>query len=157
MMSGVSLRVSRTMHASPERIFEAWTEPVQLAMWWRMDEPGWALAGATVDLRVGGAYRLAMTAPDGQTHAAVGIFRDIRRPSRLVFTWDWEAETSRVGPTRVTVEILDRGGGLTEVVVVHEAFADPERVPGHERGWTQLLLRLERTVAREGREMEDVS
>jgi uncharacterized protein YndB with AHSA1/START domain len=138
-----SLRVSQTIRATAERLFRAWTDPDELRHWWRMEGDGWRFAGASVDPRVGGEYRLAMTGPDGRTHVARGVYRDVQPPTRLAFTWDWEDPSPRVGETLVTVELIEIGPGLTEVVVTHERFTDPMHIRGHERGWTQLLRLLD--------------
>jgi uncharacterized protein YndB with AHSA1/START domain len=114
--------------------------------WWRQEGDGWAFAGASIDLRIGGHYRLAMTDPEGRTHAAVGVYRDVHRPVRLVFTWDWEEPTHRTGDTLVTVEFKDAGNGWTEVVLTHEGFSNASRMGRHEQGWTELLTLLERYV-----------
>jgi len=144
--SFASLRVSRIIRADPDALFQAWTDPEALRHWWRQEGDGWAFAGASLDLRVGGRYRLAMTGPDGRTHAAVGVYREVQRPLRLVFTWDWEDPASRVGDTLVSVEFKEAGRDGTEVVVTHERFADPARMGRHEQGWTELLRLLERSV-----------
>jgi len=141
-----SVRVSQRIRATPDRLFRAWTDPAELAHWWRMDGPGWSFAGATLDLRVGGRYRLAMTSPDGKTHVAIGEYREIERPSRLAFTWDWEDPASQVGDTLVTVELNDVGSNMTEVVLTHERFSDAARATSHETGWTQLLRLLDRAA-----------
>jgi len=141
-----SLRVSRVIRADPETLFQAWTDPKQLMHWWRQEGEGWMFAGASVDLRVGGRYRLGMTAPDGRTHVAVGVYREIQRPVRLVFTWDWEDPTNGIGDTLVSVEFKDAGSNRTEVVLTHERFADAARMGRHEQGWTELLRLLERFV-----------
>jgi uncharacterized protein YndB with AHSA1/START domain len=114
---------------------------------WRQEAEGWAFASAMIDLRVGGRYRLAMAAPDGKVHAAVGVYREIERPVRLVFTWDWEEPMKGVGDTLVTVDFRQMGTNATEVVVTHERFMDPARMGRHEQGWTELLRLLERAVA----------
>ena len=144
--TNTSVRVSQRIKASPDRLFRAWTDPKQLVHWWRMDAPGWSFSGASVDLRVGGRYRLAMTSPDGKSHVAVGEYQEVRRPSRLAFTWEWEDSASRVGDTLVTVELNDVGDGVTEVVLTHERFSDASRATGHETGWTQLLRLLDRAA-----------
>jgi uncharacterized protein YndB with AHSA1/START domain len=141
-----AVRVTQTIRASQERLFSAWTAPEELAKWWRMDEPGWAFAGASIDLRAGGAYRLGMTGPDGKPHVAVGVYREVRRPTRLAFTWDWDEPESRLGETLVTVEFRRVGADTTEVVLTHERFADAARADGHKRGWTQLLTLLGRAT-----------
>lgn len=144
-----SLRLARTIRADPETLFRAWTDPRELRNWWRMEEPGRVFAEAVVDLRVGGRYRLGMTDPAGNTHVAVGEYREIQRPTRLVFTWDWENPADRVGETLVTVELRRAGPGTTELVLTHERFADPERVASHERGWAQLFRLLDHFTTEE--------
>ena len=146
MKPGDSVRVARTIRADAETLFRAWTEPAELARWWRQEGDGWAFAGASIDLKVGGGFRLAMTGPDGRRHVAVGAYREIRRPVRLVFTWDWVDPAAHVGDTLVTVEFKDAGPGATEVVLVHERFADPSRMGRHEQGWTELLRLLDSTI-----------
>lgn len=146
-----AVRVTQTIRASQERLFQAWTNPEELAAWWRMDEPGWAFSDATIDLRVGGRYRLGMTSPDGKTHVAVGVYREVQRPTRLAFTWDWEDAESRVGETLVTVEFKKVSGDTTEVVLTHERFADAARAESHKRGWTQLLTLLDRAMQERAR------
>ncbi|MBA3338415.1 MAG: SRPBCC domain-containing protein, partial [Geodermatophilaceae bacterium] len=135
--------MSRTIAVDADTLFRAWTDPAELAHWWRQESEGWAFAGASIDLRVGGAYRLGMTDPDGKTHMAVGVYREIRPPVRLVFTWDWEDPAHRVGETLVTVEFKGAGSNRTEVVLIHERFADVSRMGRHEQGWTELLGLLE--------------
>ena len=138
-----AVRVSRTIRAGAEALFRAWTDPQVLMHWWRQEGEGWAFSGALIDLRVGGRYRLAMTDPEGRTHAAFGVYRQIERPERLVFTWDWEDPTRSVGETLVTVDLKRVADDLTEVVVTHERFADVTRLGRHEQGWTALLRLLE--------------
>ena len=103
----------------------------------------WSFAGASIDLRVGGQYRLGMTDPAGTTHVAVGVYREVQRPVRLVFTWDWENPANRVGETLVSVEFKALGEKRTEIVLTHEGFADSTRMGRHEQGWTELLRLLE--------------
>lgn len=141
-----SLRVSRIIRADPDTLFRAWTDPREVRHWWRQEGDGWTFAGASIDLRVGGRYRLGMTGPDGKTHVAVGVYRDVHRPVRLAFTWDWEEPANRVGETLVTVEFNDAGDNRTEVVITHERFAEAARMGRHEQGWTELLGLLERSV-----------
>lgn len=147
-----ALRVSRIIQADAETLFRAWTDPHELMHWWCQEGDGWAFAGASIDLRVGGAYRLAMTGPDGQTHVAAGVYRDVRRPTRLVFTWDWENPANRVGETLVSIELTPRDDTQTEVVLTHERLPDAARMGRHEQGWTELLNLLERRLTMTTRE-----
>lgn len=140
-----SLRVSRVILAEPETVFAAWTEPKQLLRW--SCPEGATVTDAQVDLRVGGKYRLRMKGSEGEVHTAVGVYREIERPHRLVFTWDWLEQDHAVGETVVTVEFKDLGGS-TEVVLSHELFPSAEAKASHEEGWTSCLNRLEALFAR---------
>jgi uncharacterized protein YndB with AHSA1/START domain len=135
-----SLRVTRVINASVERVFEAWTDRDRLVAWFC--PKNMEVADASVDLRVGGRYRVSMRNPDGRTFTAVGEYREIEAPKRLYFTWDWEEEDYGVGETLVTVELRDRGG-TTEVVLTHERFASEEAVASHTEGWNSCFDRLE--------------
>lgn len=143
---GQSVTVARVIRADADALFRAWIDPRELAGWWSQHGPGWQFAGAEVDARVGGRYRLAMSGPDGRRHVASGAYREIDPPRRLVFTWDWEEPLSSVGETLVTVEFRP-AAGATEVVVTHERFADAARIGRHRQGWVDLLALLEHAVA----------
>ena len=59
------------------------------------------------DFRVGGSYTIAMRV-DGNDHTAIGTYKEIDAPNRLVYTWDWKEEDNRMGETLVTVEFEAR-------------------------------------------------
>ena len=58
-----ALRLSRIINASRERVFQAWTTPEELKLWSAPE--GIDLADCSVDLKVGGAYRLRIPAGGG--------------------------------------------------------------------------------------------
>jgi uncharacterized protein YndB with AHSA1/START domain len=53
------LRLEREFSATPEEVFDAWTNPDVLTRWWAA-RPTWTSPGCEVDLRVGGRYVLRM-------------------------------------------------------------------------------------------------
>src|SRR5436190_169793 len=97
----VKLEIKRLIKAPRERVFDAWTRPEQLKQWMGPDED-MTIASVKIDLRVGGKFRIQMKAPDGESYTAVGTYREVRAPERLVFTWDWEKDGS--GPDFGEVE-----------------------------------------------------
>jgi len=71
----ITLVVRKTIRATPERLFDAWTQPTQLRQWWRPDDA--ECADAQVDLRVGGQYRIANRFRDGRVVWITGQFEVI--------------------------------------------------------------------------------
>jgi uncharacterized protein YndB with AHSA1/START domain len=138
MTEGIVLVVRRTIRATAERIFDAWTLPEHLRIWWGPRPV--TCSGAEVDLRVGGRYRIANALPDGTTVVIEGEFRDIQRPHLLVYTWQMGqgAEESSL----VTVRFQSRGDA-TEVVIVHESVPSAAERDSHEKGWNGCLDGLE--------------
>ena len=139
-----TLRMTRQIHASPERVFEAWTEAQELERW--SCPEGCRAVAIEVDLRIGGAYLIDMAGPEGERYTAFGEYREIDPPHRIVYTWDWKQEELRMGETMVTVEFVARDGG-TEVALTHAKLPDLEARQSHEEGWADCLDHLERLFA----------
>lgn len=134
-----ALRIARVVKADRQAVWDAWTQPEQMKAW-ACPAPG-GMAGATADLRVGGAFTMHMVVEDNE-HNAFGTYREIDEPRRLVYTWDWREEEFAMGETVVTVEFNEVDGG-TEIVLTHEGFPVKEARAGHDEGWIACLSHLE--------------
>lgn len=137
-MTESTITISRTVAGSPDRVFEAWTDVAQLAAWW------WPqLTGTTydVDARPGGHYRIS-SPTIGATVS--GVYTEVDRPRRLVFTWSWEDAGEPEAVVEDTVAVtFEPDGEATVVTVAHTSAAHvPEG--GAERGWNDVMDRLVR-------------
>jgi uncharacterized protein YndB with AHSA1/START domain len=130
----VTLIVRKTIQASAERLFEAWTQPAQLKKWWGPQSV--VCIDAEVDLRVGGRYRIANQFPDGKVVWIAGEFETIEQPHKLVYTWRFEPEAG--ASERVTV-VFELRGDATEVIVTHERIPNAAIRDMHEKGWQGCL------------------
>lgn len=135
-----SLTLRRQLKATPKRVFEAWTRPQDLKRWFGPSD-AMEVTEASVDLKVGGRYRLVLREPGGEMHRVSGAYREIVPHSRLVFTWAWESMPDRQSLVTVTIEAKDGGCALQ---LHHEQFADDSARDKHQHGWTGSLERLER-------------
>lgn len=142
--STVVMRITRTLPASRERVFAAFTEPDLLKQWW--GPAGFSLPQASLDLRVGGSYRFGMQPPQGDVMYLAGTFREITRPERLVYTWAWESAPEM--ESIVTVEFREVDGD-TEVIVTQEPFPNDEARQQHAYGWEGGLDRLTEVLRRD--------
>ena len=73
-----------TFDAPRHLVFDAMTQPEHVTRWFGCAE--FALPVCEIDLRVGGAYRFVMRSPDGVDSTLQGVYRDVVRPERVVFT-----------------------------------------------------------------------
>ena len=138
--TGTSLTLTRVVAATPEAAFQAWTQPEHMRRW--ACPEGAMVDDVSVDLTVGGAYRIRMLTPDGTVYTAFGEYRTIEPPDRLVYTWDWEESEHAVGETLVTVTFAALGDA-TEVVLRHEGFPSAQAREGHQKGWGSCLNQFE--------------
>ena len=127
--------VRRVIRASAAAIFQAWTDPAAMAHW--MSPLG--TATATVDLRVGGQFRLIM-ADEHLSVEHTGAYRVIEPPRLLVFTW--RSEFTGMRDTLVRLRLTERSPDETDLELTHE-FATEAEASSHAGGWSQIISRLE--------------
>ena len=121
--------------ASPETIFDFFTDPEKMTRW--------KGTRAELDPRPGGIYSVDVTP---QAHAR-GQYVEIDPPRRVVFTWGWDGDES-VPPGSSTVEItLEPQGEATLVKLVHSDLPEGKR-DLHREGWEHFVSRL--TIAAAG-------
>jgi len=151
----IKLQLKRVFDAPRDLVFKAWTDANQFKHWFGAAACGGSsLQSLHVDARVGGKYRIQVRRADGEYFTTVGIYREVKPPERLVFTWQFEKDGSghefgEVEPPEmlVTLEFKARGK-QTELILTHEKFASGESRDRHEEGWTRCLNELGKFVAK---------
>jgi len=113
------LVITRTFNGPARLVFEAWTKPELMMLWWAPKSSGVPLLSCEMDVRVGGGYRLAFGHDAATSFAFFGKYLEVTPPSRLVWTND-ESEDAAV--TTVTFE---EKGGQT-LLVLHELYPSKE-------------------------------
>ena len=97
-----------------------------------------------MDLRVNGSFRIGMSRLTGGVPVYVrGIFREVRPPDRLVYTWQWENAFEEMPETQVIVEFRELGSA-TELLLTHENLPEIPICLLHRNGWAAALDRIER-------------
>lgn len=97
--------LSRLFAAPRELVFDAWTKPELLTRW--HGPHGWTLIVCDIDLRPEGAFRFVSRRPDGRTVGQYGVYKEVRRPERLVHTESWEDWNP--GESQVTIDFSEEG------------------------------------------------
>ena len=141
------LTLIRFIRASRENVFDAFVQAKHAQQW--MCPRGMTIPGASFDARVGGRFRVTMRARDGAKFTAAGVYRDIARPERLSYTWQWESANLPNVETLITVTFTERAAG-TELRMTHSGFPDASLRDSHEEGWGSSLNRLTDLVDERG-------
>ena len=123
-----------------DRIFRAFIDPAELGRWW--GPRGFTTPAAHLDVREGGRYRITMQPPEGAPFQLVGEYREIRRPHRLAWTFNWEPPDVDDRETVVTLSLREVDGG-TELRLEQGAFTTEARRALHDAGWGDSLERLQ--------------
>ena len=149
------ITIERVFNAPREKVWKAWTDPVELAKWWGPN--GVTNPVCEVDARVGGAMHIVMLAGAelgslaGQRWPTKGVIRELVAPERLVFSNNAVAEDGTIlleGETTVLLE--DIGDGKTKLTLKARAKGAapqaPQMLAGMEMGWTQSIQKLDALV-----------
>ena len=139
--------VSRLLNAPRDLVFEVWTDPDHLKYWW--GPTGFTNTIHKMDVKPGGVWELIMHGPDGTDYKNKSVFKEIIKPSRLVYehqsspkftaTIDFETQGNKTLLTwRMTFESAEE---LQKVVKTFKA----------DEGLKQNVLKLEAYVTNERR------
>ncbi|MDB5036732.1 MAG: hypothetical protein JWQ35_260 [Bacteriovoracaceae bacterium] len=93
------IRIIRIYDAPVKTVWEAWTDPKQVAQWW--GPRGFTLTTHSKDLRTGGSWNYTMHGPDGVDYPNKTQYLEVEKYSRLVY--DHGGNDDRPPMFRVTV------------------------------------------------------
>jgi uncharacterized protein YndB with AHSA1/START domain len=138
----LSLEIKRLIKAPRDRVYAAWTDPLQLKQWFGPENV--QTHELIADARVGGTFRWDLTNSEGEKMTMHGEYRELQPGKKIVFTWQWDDDEDWENHISiVTVELTDRDGG-TELRLIHEQLPSEQSRDGHTRGWSSALNKLEK-------------
>jgi uncharacterized protein YndB with AHSA1/START domain len=131
--------------ASPERIFQALTDPAQVVKWW--GQKGiYRCTNFETDLRIGGKWRSSGIDGRGQNFEVAGTYLEIEPPRLLATTWvaTWTGDVQ----TTVRWELQPTAKG-TLVRIRHSGLAAHPQLAQSYRGWPRMLGWLQALMERD--------
>ncbi|HZZ90263.1 MAG TPA: SRPBCC domain-containing protein [Caulobacteraceae bacterium] len=135
------LRISRRFEATPERLFDAWTDP-RFAAAWLFTEATSEHHATELDVRVGGRWRI-VDRRGGVEYTALGEYLEVDRPHRLAFTFGMPQFSPDFDT--VTVEIAADGAGALMTLTQERPPAGA--LAAIEEGWRRMFDELEARLA----------
>ena len=135
--------LSWILDAPPAQVFRAWTDPEHL-QWFYNDHQPIPDDPIEVDLRVGGVWRQRMVISEKADYITGGVYREIVRDVKLVFSWGatggWpELDPERLDDNPLVTVTLTEVGGRTEMrvrVQLPEGLSDEQA-----QEWLSLGIR----------------
>jgi uncharacterized protein YndB with AHSA1/START domain len=144
------LLITRTFDAPASLLFALWSKTEHMKRW--MGPANFTCPEAEIDFRVGGAYRAMILSPENGENWFGGIYREIVRDTRIVFTFTWDKGPSAGIETVVTITFEERDGKTVQTF--HQTpFLTVERRDSHVHGWNQTFGKLESYAAEIQRRM----
>jgi uncharacterized protein YndB with AHSA1/START domain len=136
--------ITRIFEAPRERVFRAWTDPDEVALWYGPEHFDTPRDRIHIDLRVGGRYELTMVQRSGGAEYPVHYeIVELVEPELIVLRSDPMPEIGMHEPTLTRVEFHDHGD-KTRMTLVDGPYAES----GHaEAGWSAAFDKLAALVA----------
>ena len=149
--SNRELVLTRIIAAPPKKLFRAWTEPALLKQWFA--PLPYTVSVAETDVRPGGSNFIVMRSPDGKDLPNSGVYLDVVKNERLVFTDAYTKAWEPSGKPFMTVILtFEDEGGKTKYTarVCHWTVADREahEKMGFHEGWGKCTDQLAELVAK---------
>jgi uncharacterized protein YndB with AHSA1/START domain len=140
-----ALRVERDFDAPRERVFRAWIDPSAARVWFAPPGAVWT-EPLLLEARPGGRFRFCVRVA-GKVYTIHGTYRELRRPDRLVLTWEWEDDPDRgdSGSSLVTLQLHERGR-KTELALTQAGFPSESSRQAHRARWEDCLSTIARLV-----------
>lgn len=139
------IRITRRIAATPEEVYDAWTDP-RSVMEWMIPMPS-GRATAELDPRVGGRFHIEMMA-EGKTYPHDGEYLRLERPRLIEFTWISTATNQQRSVVRV--ELRPAANDETELTLTHELLPTEKAAQDHRAGWSAILDRLAESLSPRG-------
>jgi len=139
-----ALQLRRTFAAPRDRVFRAWTDAKEFALWFHPTSDHTTIV-SELNPRVGGKYSLEMHHKGGNVHRLSGTYQQIKPPEKLVFTWRWATDPPGQ-ESLVSLEFLDLGNA-TEIVLSHGQFPSAEEREKHNQGWLGCFDQFQKYLA----------
>jgi uncharacterized protein YndB with AHSA1/START domain len=145
------VNISRILNAPRELVWKAWTETKLMEQWW--GPRGFTSSGAKMDVRPGGVFEICMDHPQFPNHWSKGVFTEVIKPSKLVFTSKAFIDDSGEAKLEtINTIILEEQNGKTKfslhAVVLKAAPGMEFALNGMNQGWNETIDKLEELLSK---------
>lgn len=140
--------MQRVFQAPPATLFEMWTKPEHVRHWYAVRST--TMTVCEIDLRVGGAWRWVVVAPNGMEIAFSGVFQEINPPHSFRRTEVYEAMPGAGAIVTVSFDEEDDGYTTMNMHMLFPAKSDRDIClqSGMELGVRECYQKMDELLAR---------
>jgi uncharacterized protein YndB with AHSA1/START domain len=148
----MEMLIEDVFDASPERVFDAWTDPAKLAEWYAPD--GCTVRFKRLEAKTGGRIHFCISSPQFGDNWAIGEYREVTPYTKIVYTLIFADENGNpVDPktigmdpempreTVVTVT-FEEENGKTRMRLRETVSLELAQKTGAYAGWLQMLNKM---------------
>jgi len=137
-----SFSIERTYPSAPERVFDAFRDPVKKRRWFA-EGAGCKVFEFEGDFRVGGEENSRFAFGSGPEICNFTQYQDIIENRRIVISYRMTIGGAPLSVSLATMEFVPEGSGTRVIYTEQGAYFDSaDAIRSRERGCTALLLRL---------------
>lgn len=131
-----SLKIVRTFNVEPQVVFDAFTKPEAMKVWWELSTT------FDINLEVGGTWTIVRTEEDGK-YTATGKYLEVDAPNRLSYTYSMPQFSPNTDVITIDIVATENGGSeMTFIVSGPDIAAELKQLPEgntseSEMGWQQ--------------------
>ena len=139
-VSDTSVVLSRVIKAPVEKVYQAWTDPAQLRLWFSPNVR-WKKPIVESDPKPGGKHSIKMRHSDGDEMQINSRYVEVIPNSRISFSWH-SGDGFLKEESLVTVDLREIPEG-TEITLTHDRLLDQNTKDQVNVGWSGCLGMLE--------------
>jgi uncharacterized protein YndB with AHSA1/START domain len=136
-----SIKIERRFSQPLEKLWQAWTDPQIVKLWFGSDPNGTVL-DAIMDVRVGGSFAVTFANSTGEEYTAQGIYQEVDLHKKLLFTWGWKDQPH----IKEMVAVQFQADGDGTLMTFEHLDIDANTSHNYEKGWGTTFDKLEKAL-----------
>jgi uncharacterized protein YndB with AHSA1/START domain len=140
-LADTDVYITRSFNAPRALVWRFWTEPEQIATWFGPIGFHVPLETVEIDLRVGGAWSLAMADENGR-YPIRGVITELVEEELLVVRLDADAEDAAIENVTLRVQFHDHGE-KTRITLHQGPFATDQLRDQTSEGWELSFTKMD--------------
>ncbi|WP_442602422.1 SRPBCC family protein [Paenibacillus sp. KN14-4R] len=124
--------VERTYAASPERVYQAWSDPIAKSKWFSKPD--------IFDFQVGGREYSSGGPPEGPIFTFNASYQELVPEQRIVYTYTLDSNGTRISVSITSVELIKVEGGTKLIFTEQGSYFDGHDTPEEREHGTNIML-----------------